>query len=70
MVYNESFMSVKLLLAVEKLRYSPFERLRVSGTGPKIVNEFPFMLSLPVLSSVEGSKHGSRYFNSLITREH
>jgi hypothetical protein len=55
-------MGVKLLLAVEKLRYSPFESLRASGTGPKIVNEFPFMLSL--------SKHGSRFFNSLITREH
>jgi hypothetical protein len=35
---------------------SPFENLRANGEELEMIEYFPFMLSLPVLSEVEGSK--------------
>jgi hypothetical protein len=33
----------------------------------EIAEDFPVMLSLPVLSYAEGSKHSEPFFNSLLT---
>ena len=53
----------------------PFDMFRANGVGVESVDEFPFMLSPPVLSEAEGSKHNafsSQYcaiINSISTRD-
>jgi hypothetical protein len=44
------------VILLKNLR-SPFDEFRANGGDIENIDDFPFMLSLPVLSRAEGSKY-------------